>query len=46
MVNIELVRTRHQLNELYAWLLLRAQEQEDRGRESSGQVYREFAGTV
>jgi hypothetical protein len=46
MVNTELARTMDELNELYAWLLCRAQEEEDRGRESSGQVYREFAETV
>jgi hypothetical protein len=46
MVNIELVRTRHQLNELYVWLLWRAQEEEVRGREIIGQVYRELAETV
>jgi hypothetical protein len=43
MLNPELLQTKDGLKEFYAWLLWRAQEEDDHGREISGQAYREFA---
>lgn len=46
MVGTELVRTEDELQELYEWLLWRAQEEESNGRANNGRVYREYAETV
>ena len=43
MLNPELLQTKDELKEFYAWLLWRARVEEDHGREISGQAYREFA---